>query len=80
MVSICVTNHVSRCRRVVVQEIPREGFEVFDAIDQAWQQLCSRFSDQELAVIYTFIDAMHQMNQETGAYYHKDDAHKRTEV
>ncbi len=67
-------------RRVVVQEIPREGFEVFGAIDQAWQELCSRYSDQELALIFTFIDAMHQMNHETVAHYHNDDAHKRTEA
>lgn len=27
-------------RRVVVQELPREGFEVFGAIDQMWHELC----------------------------------------
>jgi len=67
-------------RRVVIQQIPHEGFDVFGAIDQAWQELCSHYSDQELAVIFTFIEAMHQMNRGTVAHYRKDDAHKQTEV
>jgi len=67
-------------RRVVIQQIPHEGFDVFGAIDQAWQELCSHYSDQELAVILTFIDAMHQMNRGTVAHYRKGGAHKQTEV
>lgn len=63
-------------RRVVVQQIAREGFELFEAINQAWQDLCSRYSDQELAIIFTFIDAMHQMNHEAGADFPRDDTHK----
>ena len=66
-------------RRVIVQEVPREGFEVFAAIDQTWQELCSRYSDQELAVIFTFIDAMQQMNHEANASYPKSHAPKQTE-
>jgi len=38
------------------------------------------YSDQELAVIFTFIEAMHQMNRGTVAHYRKDDTHKQTEV
>ncbi len=67
-------------RRVVIQQIPHEGFDVFGAIDQAWQELCSHYSDQELAVILTFIDAMYQMNRGTVANSRKDGAHKKTEV
>ncbi len=67
-------------RRVVIQQIPHDGFDVFGAIDQAWQELCSHYSDQELAVILTFIDAMHQMNRGTVAHYRKDGAHKQMEV
>jgi DNA-binding MarR family transcriptional regulator len=67
-------------RRVVVQPIPQEGFDLFGSIDQAWQELCSRYSDQELAVILSFIETMHQMNRSTVANSRKDGAHKQTEV
>jgi DNA-binding MarR family transcriptional regulator len=67
-------------RRVVVQLLPQEGSEVFGAIDQAWRELCSRYSDQELALIFAFLDAMYQMNRDAVAQLRKDDAHKQAEV
>src|SRR5260370_3636118 len=63
-------------RRVVIQQIPHKGFDVFGAIAQAWHELCSHYSDQELAVILTFIEAMHQINRCPVAHYRKDDAHQ----
>lgn len=61
-------------RRVVIQLMPQEGQEVFGAIDQTWKELCSRYSDQELTVILSFIDALYQMNRGTVAHVRKDDA------
>jgi DNA-binding PadR family transcriptional regulator len=66
-------------RRVVVQQIPHEGPDVFGEMDQAWQELCSHYSNQELAVILSFIEAMHQMNRGPVAH-HKNDSHKQTDV
>src|SRR5215471_21452431 len=60
-------------RRVVIQPMPQEGQEVFEAIDQTWKELCSRFSDQELTVILSFMDALYQMNHGTVAHVRKDD-------
>jgi DNA-binding MarR family transcriptional regulator len=54
-------------RRVLIQPVPQEGNEVFGAIDQTWKELCSRYSDQELVVILSFIDALYQMNHGTVA-------------
>lgn len=67
-------------RRVVIQPVPHEGAGIFDQIDQAWRELCSRYSDQELAVVLNFIDAMHQMNHTTNAEYYKAVAGKNTEL
>jgi len=67
-------------RRVVVQPLPQEESGVFGAIDQAWRELCSRYSDQELALIFAFLDDMYQMNRDAVAQLRKDDAHKQAEV
>lgn len=62
-------------RRVVIQQIPREGGDVFGAIDQAWKELCANYSNQELTIVLSFINALYQMNHGTVAHYHKDGAH-----
>ena len=65
-------------RRVVIQPTPQEGQEVFGAIDLTWKELCSRYSDQELTVILSFMDALYQMNRGTAAHVGKDDARPPT--
>ena len=66
-------------RRVVIQPIPHEGGgDIFGAIDQTWQSLCARYSDQELALILSFIDELYKMNHGTVAHFRKDDAHEET--
>ncbi|MGZ3679579.1 MAG: MarR family winged helix-turn-helix transcriptional regulator [Ktedonobacterales bacterium] len=67
-------------RRVLVQPVPHEGVDVFGAIDEAWRELCSRYSDQELATVLNFIDAMHQMNHSTSAEHYKGAAAKKTDI
>src|SRR6516162_7849584 len=60
-------------RRVVIQLTPQEGRAVFGTIDQTWKELCSRFSDQELSVMLSFMDTLYQMNRGTVARVRKDD-------
>lgn len=48
-----------------------KGADVFGEIDEAWQELCSRYTDQELSIVLRFIDAMHQTNHTTIAEQHK---------
>lgn len=66
-------------RRVVIQPVPHEGAGIFDQIDQAWRELRSRYSDQELSIVLNFIDAMHQMNHTMIADYHRGAANKKAE-
>jgi len=65
-------------RRVVIQPVPQEGQEVFEAIDQAWTEMCSRFSDQDLTVILSFMNTLYQLNRGTVAHVRKDDARSPT--
>jgi len=65
-------------RRVVIEPMPQEEQEVFGTIDQIWKELCSRFSNQELTAILSFMDTLYQMNRGTVAHMRKDDARPPT--
>ena len=62
-------------RRVIVQKIPRDGLEVFGSIDHLWQEVYSRYGDQELAVILAFFETLHEMHQEVVIRLHSDGPH-----
>src|SRR6516162_11506438 len=65
-------------RRVVIEPMPQEEQEVFGTIDQIWKELCSRFSNQDLTAILSFMDTLYQMNRGTVAHMRKDDARPPT--